>query len=110
MALFKILRGPSSGLENLPINDGWCYFTPDTGLFYIDYDGQRVPLNADDAKTLLGASLADTFDSSKTDAELEIEIPTNKVLKMVYNALNNAITNVQAKIPTIQLCRWEEND
>lgn len=46
MALFKILRGPSNELTNLPINDGYCYFTPDTGLFHIDYSGNRVPLNA----------------------------------------------------------------
>lgn len=49
MALFKILRGSSTGLKDLPITDGWCYFTPDTGLFYIDYNGTRVPLNAKDA-------------------------------------------------------------
>lgn len=35
MALFKISRG---GYSNLPpvLNDGWAYFTPDNGGFYID--------------------------------------------------------------------------
>ena len=45
MALFKILRGDSSKLfdENgnislgVPFNDGYCYFTPDTKRFYIDW-------------------------------------------------------------------------
>lgn len=70
MALFKILRGPSSGLKDLPINDGWCYYTPDTGLFYIDYNGTRIPLNAKDAQTLSGASLAQTLNSEGLDKEI----------------------------------------
>ena len=70
MALFKILRGSSTGLKDLPINDGWCYFTPDTGLFYIDYNGTRVPLNAKDAQTLSGASLVQTLNSEGLDQEI----------------------------------------
>jgi hypothetical protein len=48
MALFKIFRGVK---ENLPkrenSKDGYCYFTTDDALLYIDYgsDG-RKPLNA----------------------------------------------------------------
>lgn len=46
MALFKILRGESSSfttdLQSISVypefHDGYCYFTADTGLFYIDYD------------------------------------------------------------------------
>ena len=38
MSLFKILRGSSSriGLSATPFHDGYAYFTPDDGGFYID--------------------------------------------------------------------------
>ena len=39
MALFKILRGGVDTLKNQPINDGWAYFTPEDGKFYIDVVG-----------------------------------------------------------------------
>lgn len=79
MALFKILRGPSSELTKLPINDGWCYFTPDTGLFHIDYNGQRVPLNS---KNALNASNA----TSATMTEGIIDQNTGEVIKLWYGS------------------------
>ena len=38
MAIFKILKGPSSriDLETTPFHEGYAYFTPDDGGFYID--------------------------------------------------------------------------
>lgn len=38
MALFKILKGDSSRISTdvTPFHDGWAYFTPDDGGFYID--------------------------------------------------------------------------
>lgn len=45
MALFKILRGESSRLNSAPLNDGFAYFTPDNGRFYIDVALSSVPLN-----------------------------------------------------------------
>lgn len=38
MALFKILRGDSSRIDTrvTPFHDGYAYFTPDDGGFYID--------------------------------------------------------------------------
>lgn len=38
MALFKILQGPSSRIDTAttPLHEGYCYFTPDNGNFYID--------------------------------------------------------------------------
>ena len=41
MALFKILRGSH---ENLPDKktDGYCYFTTDTGMFYIDISDNPI--------------------------------------------------------------------
>ena len=36
MALFKILRGQSTNLNSQDLHDGYAYFTPDDGRFYID--------------------------------------------------------------------------
>lgn len=38
MALFKILKGDSSRISTdvTPFHDGYAYFTPDDGAFYID--------------------------------------------------------------------------
>lgn len=38
MALFKILKGESSRIstDTTPFNEGYAYFTPDDGGFYID--------------------------------------------------------------------------
>lgn len=36
MALFKILKGSSDNLKKVKATDGYAYFTPDDGKFYID--------------------------------------------------------------------------
>lgn len=36
MALFKILKGESANLKKVKATDGYAYFTPDDGKFYID--------------------------------------------------------------------------
>lgn len=43
MALFKILKGSSKGLKNLKATEGYAYFTPDDGKFYIDIDSTNTP-------------------------------------------------------------------
>lgn len=51
MALFKILEGDSSRVSTdiTPFHEGWAYFTPDDGGFYIDSAGngsnQRIQVN-----------------------------------------------------------------
>ena len=45
MALFKILRGDSSRLSSAALNDGFAYFTPDNGRFYIDVALDNQPIN-----------------------------------------------------------------
>lgn len=62
MALFKILKGQSSDLNNQAKKEGYCWYTCDDSKFYIDYKDenneiQRKPLNAQDAATLCGMSL-----------------------------------------------------
>jgi len=36
MSLFKVFRGDSTDLESVDFHDGYAYFTPDDGGFYID--------------------------------------------------------------------------
>ena len=43
MALFKVLRGSSTALANQPFHDGYAYFTPDDGRFYIDVQLDTAP-------------------------------------------------------------------
>ena len=42
MALFKILKGNSSNLANVKATDGYAYFTPDDGKFYIDIEDAEI--------------------------------------------------------------------
>ena len=104
MALFKILRGPSSGLKDLPINDGWCYYTPDTGLFYIDYNGTRIPLNAKDAQTLSGASLAQTLNSEGLDKEILSAAAVDEIknnLELLIAEKQEHITGTEGQVVVI---------
>lgn len=70
MALFKISKGASTTLPGTESSkDGYCYFTTDDAMFYIDWqkaDGtlMRSPLNANNAKTLKGKSVTDTITNS----------------------------------------------
>lgn len=78
MALFKISKGLKA---NLPATKtvGHCWYTIDDSMFYVDYEDengsvQRKALNAKDAESLTGASLATILNSS------DIEIPTSKAV------------------------------
>ena len=78
MALFKISKGLKANLPSTK-TEGYCYYTTDDSLFYIDYKDsngtlQRKAINAQDAETLTGASLATILNSS------DIEIPTSKAV------------------------------
>lgn len=104
MALFKILRGPSSGLEKLTINDGWCYYTPDTGLFHIDYNGTRVPLNAKDAQTLSGASLVQALNREGLDKEILSAAAVDEIkenLELLIAAKQEHITGTEGQVVVI---------
>ena len=93
--LFKILRGDSSRISTdiTPFHDGYAYFTPDDGSFYIDINtgtaevpnNQRIKLNAKDAETLTGATLSTILSSS------DIEIPTSKAVMSALASKANAV-------------------
>lgn len=90
MALFKIYRGLEANLPT-EMHDGYAYFCSDSAAFFIDfldYDGnlQRKQLNAKDAETLSGASLATILQSS------EVEIPTSKAVFDALESKQNKLT------------------
>lgn len=95
MALFKPLLGTRSNLPTTK-TDGYAYFCTDDGTFWIDYKDdqgvvQRKQINAKDAETLMGASLATTLEPSN------VEIPTSAA---VLNELDTRIKNPD----------WDETD
>lgn len=55
MALFKILKGSSTNLKEQKATEGYAYFTPDDGKFYIDT-----------ASTTSKDSVVTSFNSSTT--------------------------------------------
>ena len=74
MALFKILRGDSSriDLETTPFHDGYAYFTPDDGGFYIDSEvngeQKRIQVGAKgggSSKAYFGTLLASGWSSGE---------------------------------------------
>ena len=91
MALFKVSKGLKANLPSAK-TEGYCWYTTDDSLFYIDYKDengslQRKALNAKDAETLTGASLSTILNSS------DVEIPTSKA---VSDALNGKLDKVDA--------------
>ena len=99
MALFKISKGLSSNLSKQKIeHDGWCWFTTDDQMFHIDYlnNGvlKRAPLNANDAKTLTGASLKQEL-NNKAD-----EIPSSAVVSTQIGRLETLIGQNSEEIDT----------
>lgn len=92
MALFKVNKGLKENLPSIK-TEGYCWYTTDDSLFYIDYKDQngtlqRKALNAKDAETLMGASLSTILDSS------DVEIPTSKA---VLDALGEKVDKVEGK-------------
>lgn len=79
--LFKILHGDVSRISTniTPYHEGYCYVTHN-GDFYVDMNNERVKLNAKDAETIMGASLANIL--VNTDAE----IPTSSAVLSAIEA------------------------
>ena len=79
--LFKILHGDVSRISTniTPYHEGYCYVTHN-GDFYVDMNDERVKLNAKDAETIMGASLANIL--VNTDSE----IPTSSAVLSAIEA------------------------
>ena len=79
MALFKISKGLKANLPSAKI-EGYCWYTTDDSLFYIDYkDGngtlQRKALNAKDAETVNGHTV-----------EADVSVITTDQIDIICNA------------------------
>ena len=97
--LFKILHGDASRISTniTPYHEGYCYVTHN-GDFYVDMNDERVKLNAKDAETIMGASLATIL--SNTD----LEIPTsNAVLSAIEAATEVYVGPTQPTDPNIKV-------
>lgn len=96
--LFKILHGDATRISTdvTPYHEGWCYVTHD-GDFYVDMNNERTKLNAKDAESLTGASLATILNSS------DIEIPTSKA---VSDALANKTEAPKLSQVTLRASAW----
>ena len=97
MALFKISKGLKANLPSTK-TEGYCWYTTDDSLFYIDYKdengiSQRNALNAKDAETLCGASLATILTFN------ELEIPTSL-----------AVANALSEKSSVKLVSWTSAD
>lgn len=62
MALFKVLRGPAATIDKTnpskpPFVDGYAYFTPDDGRFYIDVQLDTTPGYYYDMGTVNGKNI-----------------------------------------------------
>ena len=100
MAIFKLLKGESSriDLEVTPYNEGYAYFTPDDGGFYIDteVDGQqkRIRINPVGGKsipvdaTLLGSGWTD---GEQTLHIREIKADSNGIVGIAQEIGNTAL-------------------
>ena len=89
MALFKILKGLKNNLPSAK-KDGYCYFTTDDQMFYIDYlDNnnvlQRKPLNANDAITLLGKGVIESLTNDNNN------LPTSSAVYLETSKLQTAV-------------------
>ena len=75
MVQFQISRGIESELPQI-ITDGKIYFCTDTGNLFIDYNTERIHINANKAKALI-----------YYDEELEqyVDISANQLMELLQN-------------------------
>ncbi len=108
MALFKILKGDSSriGTSTTPFHDGYAYFTPDDGKFYIDsvVDGANklICINPDGTCKVVEATLLKSGWSSgaQTLTVAGVTPETNGVI-----GVSQSITDAQmAAAKAAELC------
>ena len=101
MALFQILRGDSSRIDtsSTPFNDGYAYFTPDDGGFYIDSENNGVqkririnPSNKSNSKAITSTLKASGWISGKQTISIND-----------LKAYSNGLIGVAPNITTTQM-------
>ena len=105
MALFKVLRGTASSIDKNNVNkppfvDGYAYFTPDDGRFYIDVQLNAAPPYYYDSGVVNGKTIYRIEIESKTWAEL-INTKSNIGHHHTISEIDDII-NVQSD--------WDEDD
>lgn len=113
MALFKVFKGPQNRLEEVPIHEGYAYFTEDGHNLYIDISNtQRVQVNAKYA-----SGLSDGIDTIEIDEVLTtsdiigVENGGTGLNKLTLNAvLVGNGTNSVKLIPVTVGAFFGEND
>lgn len=112
MAIFKFLRGDSSriNMDTTPFHEGYAYFTPDDGGFYIDAEvngeQKRIrinpPGNGTASKAIYSMLYANQWNSGRQTIAIEdIKADTNGIIGLAHDvsgeeleAANNAILYV----------------
>lgn len=94
MGLFKILRGDSSRISTstTPFHDGYAYFTPDDGGFYIDAtsgnSNKRIRIN------IPANDQAPTY----TEASANAELASGEKLSVAFGKIAKAISSLISHI------------
>lgn len=104
MALFKVFSGNSVNLPEA-ITPGWCYFTIDEQLFYVDYvdsEGtyRRDGLNAEMANGLrIGQDIKAIVETTLTDSE--DKIPTSHAILNHLATIETDISSLETHIHSV---------
>lgn len=112
MALFKILKGDSSRISTdvTPFHDGYAYFTPDDGGFYIDSEDGGVqtrhrinPVGSGSSKDVFAVLLASAWSAGQQTIQVEgVTSDTNGVI-----GLSQTVTDAEmesAKNAELYVC------
>lgn len=102
MALFKILKGDSSRISTdvTAFHDGYCYFTPDDGGFYIDAvvndENKRIRVTspgADGSTAVYATLLASGWENSQQTITVDgLTADTNGVIGVTHDITDEQLT------------------
>lgn len=98
MALFKILKGDSSRIDTstTPFHDGYAYFTPDDGGFYIDSENngvqKRIRINPA-STTITETLLSSGWNSGRQTLTIQgVTTDSNGMIGIAHNATEDEMT------------------
>ena len=97
MALFKISQGASANLDAQAKRQGFCWYTTDESMFYIDVDGStRKPLNAAAAHSLLlpGTNGSDESHHVTIGSEFDDSIDKLSTNKLIKDYIDSKVSEV----------------
>lgn len=103
MAIFKILKGPSSRISTsiTPFNEGYAYFTPDNNGFYIDAETEsgvqtRFHVNAASVSAVSATLLASGWSNGEqTVAAAGVTATSNGMISLAESATSTQYNAAQ---------------